>query len=121
MGACQPYYCNEHSRLIDNALKEPFWRVLKEKANVTDEHKFLSECIQSEVILKEKTPNAQLRVKDSPVELTTKWNEILHKCGSELMVALVNHHEAAQVIQKRFLELIPEWITVKSLQSLKVL
>ena len=90
----------------------PLWRVLKEKAKVMNKHKFQRECVWSEVTIKGQ--------RCSPVRFTTKWNLILHKCGTKLTEVLVDHHEvniaqlefrAAQVIQKGFLELIPQWIT----------
>ncbi|XP_065913620.1 uncharacterized protein [Dysidea avara] len=105
---------------INDILKEPLWRVLKEKAKSISKQTFLSDCIKNKAIPKGVTPKVPLKIIDPPQELSTKWDEILNECGTRLTTALDDFHKAeiaqielkaAKVIHDASCELLPQFIT----------
>ena len=101
---------------VNDILREPLWKVLKEKAKPQSKHTYLSSCLRNNTYPKGVTPKVPSKIIDPLRELSVRWEEILHECGTSFTTVLDDHHKAemalkaAKVIQDAMCELIPRYI-----------
>ena len=74
-------------RAISDILREPLWKVLKEKAKCQNKQAYLNN-LENNAIPKGVTPNVPLRIVNPPQELLSKWDEILNVCRTSFTRAL---------------------------------
>ena len=90
---------------VNDILREPLWKV---KAKPQNKHTYLSSCLRDNTYPKKVTPKVPLKIIDPPRELSVRWKEILHECGTSHWMTEMAQIEpkAAEVIQDAMCELI---------------
>ena len=82
------------SQAINRELIDSLRQILKEKCKASSKCELLRSCLAHNTLPKGATPIVPLKILNAPSDLENKWNDILHDCGRQLTLTLVNHHQS---------------------------
>ena len=82
------------SQAIKRELIDPLHQILKEKCEASSKCEFLRSCLAHNTLPKGATPIVPLKILNTPSDLENKLNDILHDCGWQFTLTLINYHQS---------------------------
>ena len=96
------------NQVIKRELIDPLHQTFKNMSKASSKCKFLCSNLAQDTLPKDVTPIMPLKIINAPSDLENKWSNILHDCGWQLTLTLINHHQG-QIA--KFKQLAEETIT----------